>query len=69
MLREVEVLRDGTLKGLEGEAALKCRVLVAHLIDLLITFIGEGLTLKLIHDTWPEMQGPNQSTGKGGYEQ
>ena len=33
----------------EGEA-----VLVAQLIGLLVTFIGEALTLHLLHEAWPE---------------
>jgi hypothetical protein len=28
-------------------------LLVAHLIELLFTFIGETLTLRLMHDVWP----------------
>jgi hypothetical protein len=28
-------------------------LLVAHLIGLLFTFIGETLTLRLMHDVWP----------------
>ena len=33
----------------EGEA-----VLVAQLIGLLVTFIGEALTLHLLHEAWPQ---------------
>ena len=29
-------------------------ILIAELIGLLLTFIGEGLTLRLIQDVWPE---------------
>jgi hypothetical protein len=29
-------------------------LLVAHLIGLLFTFIGETLTLRLVHDVWPD---------------
>lgn len=29
-------------------------LLVAHLIELLFTFIGEALTLRLMHDIWPD---------------
>ncbi len=32
----------------EGQA-----LLVAHLVGLLFTFIGETLTLRLMHDVWP----------------
>lgn len=29
------------------------KVLVAQLLGLLFTFVGETLTLRLIHDIWP----------------
>jgi hypothetical protein len=29
-------------------------ILIAQLIGLLLTFIGEGLTLRLVQDVWPE---------------
>jgi hypothetical protein len=29
-------------------------ILIAQLLGLLLTFIGEGLTLRLVHDVWPE---------------
>lgn len=29
-------------------------MLVAKLIELLVTFIGEALTLRLVHDVWPQ---------------
>jgi hypothetical protein len=58
----VMVREDGSLEGLEGiaqsqeagaaeEAGL---VLVAHLLELLVTFIGEPLTLRLVRDKWPD---------------
>ena len=68
-LHGVQVLAEGRLAGLEEEAAGASCVLIAHLIQLLMTFIGEGLTFRLLHDIWPEMKGLNESTGKGGYEQ
>lgn len=54
----VEVCRDGTLKGFDdiehfqeedGEVGA---ILVAHLLELLVTFIGEPLTLHLVRDAW-----------------
>lgn len=69
-LSSVQVLDDGSLAGLEGEAAEASSLLIAHLIQLLVTFIGVGLTLRLLHDIWPEMSGLDASSGgKGGYEQ
>ncbi|MEO6025737.1 MAG: hypothetical protein ABIR79_02575, partial [Candidatus Binatia bacterium] len=35
----------------EGEAVV---AIAAHLLELLVTFIGEALTLKLVRGTWPE---------------
>jgi hypothetical protein len=29
-------------------------ILVAHLLELLVTFIGETLTLQLVRDIWPD---------------
>ncbi len=40
-------------------------VLIANLIGLLATFVGEGLTLSLIRDIWPQAQGfPKVETEK-----
>ena len=53
---------DGTLEGFDGieqsqEAGAAEQagiVLVAYLLELLVTFIGEPLTLRLVRDAWPE---------------
>jgi hypothetical protein len=50
-----EVKSDGSLQGLNGEAAQSGAVLIAQLIGLMITFIGESLTLRLLHDVWLEL--------------
>jgi len=50
-----EVKTDGSLQGLNGEAAQSGDVLIAHLIGLMITFIGESLTLRLLHDVWLDL--------------
>jgi hypothetical protein len=50
-----EVKSDGSLEGLNGEAAQSGAVLIANLIGLMITFIGESLTLRLLHDVWPDL--------------
>jgi hypothetical protein len=52
-----EVQADGSLQGLNGEAAQSGAVLIAHLIGLMITFIGESLTLRLLHDVWLDLSG------------
>jgi len=46
---------DGSLGGLEGEAGRAHPILVGYLLSLLITFIGETLTMRLLHDIWPEL--------------
>ena len=61
-LTVVQVQRDGSLAGFDqlkqpqdAEALAKGRVvLVAHLLGLLATFIGESLTRRLASDTWPD---------------
>ena len=61
-LSAVQVTADGSLKGLDelepqidkGQARGGGAILIAQLIGLLLTFIGEGLTLRLVQDVWPE---------------
>ena len=59
-----EVKSDGSLQGLNGEAAQSGAVLIAQLIGLMITFIGESLTLRLLHDVWPDLPGPQTNFGR-----
>ena len=54
ILEGVQVKDDGSLEGLTGETMEAGEVLIAHLIGLLETFIGEALTLRLLHDVWPD---------------
>ena len=57
-LNMVQVSADGSLEGFEGieqsqEAGTTGQagiILVAHLLELLVTFIGEPLTLRLVRD-------------------
>ena len=61
-LRAVEVAADGSLKGLDELAPQTDKepakdggtILIAQLLGLLLTFIGEGLTLRLVQGVWPE---------------
>ena len=61
-LSAVQVAADGSLKGLDelvsqaekGQARDEGAILIAQLIGLLLIFIGEGLTLRLVQDVWPE---------------
>lgn len=50
-----QVKPDGSLEGMNGEAIQAGAVLIANLIGLMITFIGESLTRRLLHDVWPEV--------------
>jgi hypothetical protein len=61
-LRLTHIDADGSLNGL-AEVAVKLDadeiasgevVLVARLLELLVTFIGPALTLELIQDVWPK---------------
>jgi hypothetical protein len=62
-LRAVRLNADGTLEGLDGleaqadpAALLEGRVVVlARLLGLLAAFIGEKLTLGLVHEAWPAL--------------
>jgi len=61
-LSAVLVAADGSLQGLDqlgpqidkAQAGEGGAILIAQLIELLLTFIGEGLTLRLVQDVWPE---------------
>jgi hypothetical protein len=61
-LNAVQVADDGSLEGLEQLASQSDTeqdgnggaILIAQLIGLLLTLIGEGLTLRLVQDVWPE---------------
>jgi hypothetical protein len=61
-LNSVQIQADGSLEGFEaaqrdpgaapdGEAEA---VVLAQLLGLLVTFVGEPLTLCLVHDAWPD---------------
>ena len=63
-LQEVKVGANGSLEGFDswerstdtaGETAGQSgMILVAHLLALLETFIGESLTLRLVRNAWPD---------------
>ena len=60
-LAAVRVQADATLEGFSEAArpqlpkavALGTTALIAQLLGLLVTFIGEALTLRLVQDLWP----------------
>jgi hypothetical protein len=56
-LIDVKVKDNGSLEGLNGGAEGAGLVIVASLVALLMTFIGQPLTLRLLHDVWPALAG------------
>ena len=50
-----QVNADGSLENLNGEADESGSVLIAHLIGLMITFIGESLTLRILNGVWQDL--------------
>ena len=59
-LQTAKVTPEGRLEGIEengadaknnSEAAI---AITAHLLALLVTFVGEPLTLRMIRDVWPD---------------
>jgi len=61
-LQSVTVKPDGTIVGLEEiafnsrDAGIEATVAItANLLLLLVTFIGEPLTFRLISDAWPDV--------------
>ena len=59
-LHRVQITAEGSVEGLDelaadaregGEAAA---AITTHLLGLLVTFVGERITLKLVHDAWPD---------------
>lgn len=43
-----EIVADGEHDGNAATA------ITAHLLELLVTFVGESITLRLVRDAWPE---------------
>jgi hypothetical protein len=61
-LSVVQIAADGSLEGLDElepqidkeQARDDGAILIAQLLGLLRTFIGEGVTIRLVQDVWPE---------------
>lgn len=72
-LEAVRIQPDATLTGLSEVAqqqpanavAEGYTALVAHLLGLLVTFVGEALTLCLVRDIWPEARLDDINLGAG----
>ncbi len=62
-LCRLQVRADGTVEGFDGtdvwadaeEMAVGNVVLVAQLLGLLVTFIGEHLALQMVREVWPRL--------------
>ena len=71
-LRAVQVKADGTLAGPENIQAQGASireggvVLVAQLLGLLVAFIGENLTLRLVREVFPKVPLKGLDFGSGG---
>jgi len=55
-LGTVQVQADGSMHGLQEAGAAATQILVTYLLSLLITFIGDTLTMRLIDDIWPDLR-------------
>ena len=73
LLRGVHVETDGSLKGLDELGARSDAdqvfesqvVLLTQILGLLVAFIGEKLTLRLVLDAWPTLPVTDLRFGKG----
>ena len=73
-LRAVHVKTDGSLEGLDEletqvdpqKIAEGNVVLVAQLLGLLVAFIGEDLTVRLVLEVWPRVPLDDLDLGEGG---
>jgi len=72
-LRAVQIKADGSLEGL-GELETKVEmkkiagggvILIAHLLGLLVAFIGENLTLQMVREVWPKLSIDGSNSDKG----
>jgi hypothetical protein len=70
-LSAVQVQADGSLEGFTTNDGGKRRftdgevVLLAHLLGLLVTFVGEALMLRLVNDAWPKARFDDLDFDKG----
>ena len=71
-LSVVQVGADGSLKGLDDLEPHSDKdlsktggaILIAQLLGLLLTFVGEGITLRLVQNVWPESAFDDRGSGK-----
>lgn len=46
---------DGLKETFDGDGYDAGTALTAHFLSLLVTFVGEPLTLRLVRETWPDV--------------
>jgi hypothetical protein len=64
-LDAVSIRDDGSLEGPSTNAAGEGgALLIAQLLGLLMTFIGEALTISLLNEIWPELLTADLKPGK-----
>ena len=69
-LVSVQVRTDGSLEGLDGLEGVDANghagvIIVAQLLGLLVTFIGEPLTIRILRDAWPNASVVELNSGSG----
>lgn len=72
-LKRIQVDKEGTLKGLPlavdqqdiAEVRTGFIAILSHLYSLLVSFIGEPLTLRLLQGIWPEIDLGGSNLGQG----
>lgn len=72
-LSSVQVTPDGRLQGLgeidpktdKDQMEAEGAILIARLLGLLLTFIGETLTVRLMQDVWPDAAFDDMQSGGG----
>lgn len=63
LLESVRVKDDGALEYLNIDAAPGGGVLAKQFMALLLSFVGEAVTLRLLHDVWPTLHGSKTTLG------
>lgn len=53
-LREITVGANGSLQGLEQASHDAVLAIIEQFLGLLVTFVGESLTLRLVGSAWPD---------------
>ncbi len=65
-LDAVRVGTDGSLEGFDGKADAEAGVaVVSQLLGLLVIFVGEPLTIRLVRDAWPNTSVAGMDLGSG----